>query len=116
MKKFVVLLSSLILQAAPFLHAGWVAETAAELTTQGDWNADGTPDLLVLDRATGSLRVGLANGIVIDWQEPIPTGVEAATSIAFGQFTYMGQPRVGLAVTSPSLKRPTFARPSGTCR
>jgi VCBS repeat-containing protein len=106
--RFALLLTLLL---STNLHAGWVAETSAELTTQGDWNADGTLDLLVLDRATGSLRVGLANGSAIDWQEPIPTGVEAATSIAFGQFTYMGQPKVGLAVTSPSLNRVQVIHP-----
>jgi hypothetical protein len=109
--RFALLLLSFVILHSSFLHAGWVAETSAELTTQGDWNADGNPDLLVLDRATGSLRVGLANGTAIDWQEPIPTGVENATSIAFGQFTYAGLPKVGLAVTSPSLNRVQVIHP-----
>jgi uncharacterized membrane protein len=109
--RFALLLSSFVILNSSFLLAGWVAENSTELTTQGDWNGDGNPDLLVLDRDTGSLRVGLANGTAIDWQEPIPTGVENATSIAFGQFTYAGLPKVGLAVTSPLLNRVQVIHP-----
>lgn len=87
------------------LHAGWVSQSTTELSTLGDWNADGTPDLLVLDRSTGVLRVALQQGADLIWQEPIATGVEGATSIAFGQFDLLGQPKAALAVTSPALNR-----------
>jgi uncharacterized membrane protein len=100
-----LLISLVILSQACVLHAGWVSQSSTELSTLGDWNTDGTPDLLVLDRSTGVLRVALQQGADLIWQEPIATGVEGATSIAFGQFDLLGQPKAALAVTSPVLNR-----------
>lgn len=100
-----ILLSSFVILHSLFLHAGWVSQSTTEVSTLGDWNADGTPDLLVLDRSTGVLRVALQQGAELIWQEPIATGVEGATSIAFGQFDLLGQPKAALAVTSPALNR-----------
>ncbi|MDB6071432.1 MAG: hypothetical protein JWL81_2603, partial [Verrucomicrobiales bacterium] len=45
-----------VLATSP-LRAGFTYVTPAEMTTQGDYNNDGLPDLAVLDRATGALRI-----------------------------------------------------------
>lgn len=85
----------------------WVNQTAYELATQGDWDQDSHPDLFVVDRESGTLRVGLVqDGGTILWSEPTPTGAVDATSIAFGSFNYdYSTPKPALAVTAPMLNR-----------
>jgi hypothetical protein len=43
-------------------NAGFVYETPTEFLTSGDFNGDGIPDVLVLDKATGNARVGYQDG------------------------------------------------------
>jgi hypothetical protein len=106
MKNLAVVLSSFIILPSALLHAGWVVQTAHELATQGDFDIAGEADLLVVDRASGTLRVGLVNGVGITWTEPAPTGAIDATSIAFGSFNYnYSTPKPALAVTAPMLNR-----------
>ena len=106
MRTLAALLSSFILLHSSYLHAGWVVQTAHELATQGDFDNAGQADLFVLDRASGTLRVGLVNGMGITWTEAMPTGAIDATSIAYGTFNYnYTTPKPALAVTAPMLNR-----------
>jgi hypothetical protein len=60
---------------APVL-AAFVYETPNEFFTTADFNGDGVPDVLVLDKLTGNARIGYAatNG-TLTWSAPMVTGV-----------------------------------------
>lgn len=82
----------------------FVYDTGSELLTSADFNNDGFSDVLVVDKLTGNLRVGLldASGNV-SWSAPLVSGVENATACAIGQFLTNGQNSV--AVTAPDFNR-----------
>ena len=82
--------------AAPFVY-----ETPGEFLTTADFNGDGVPDVLLLDKITGNARVGYggSNG-VLTWSAPLPTGVPNPTGCAAGRFQQTGWDTV--AVTAPS--------------
>ncbi len=96
--------------AATFLantcHAAtaFVYDTGTELLTAADFNGDGVADVLVLDKLTGNLRVGLLDGGGnLSWSAPLVSGVENATSIAVGNYLSPGENVV--AVTAPDFNR-----------
>ena len=106
MKKLAFSICAFLLLHSSLLNAGWVVQTTHELATQGDFDNAGQADLLVLDRASGTLRVGLVTNNGITWSEPLPTGAVDATSIAFGTFNFnYTTPQPALAVTAPMLNR-----------
>ncbi len=84
--------------------AATVSETATELLASGDCNGDGRLDAIVLDKATGNVRVGYqaANG-TLAWAAPVPTRVPHASSMAVGGFLQAS--RDAIAVTSPNFNR-----------
>ena len=84
--------------------AAFVYETEQEFLSNGDFNADGRMDAVILDRRTGNARVGYqaANG-TLAWSAPIPTGVAYAGSMATGRFLHTN--RQSIAVTSLELNR-----------
>ncbi len=84
--------------------AAFVYETPAEFLTSGDFNGDGVPDALVLDKSTGNARVGYDNGAgQLNWVGPFATGAENVTGCAVGRFITTA--REAIAVTSPELNR-----------
>jgi len=85
-------------------HAALVYETASEFLSSGDFNGDGRPDVLVLDKLTGNARVGYQdiNG-ALTWSLPFVTGADPAGAVAVGRFTLTN--REAIAVTSPQLNR-----------
>jgi hypothetical protein len=96
---FITVWASLALAVAA--RAGFVYETPREFVTSGDFNGDGIPDVLVLDKATGNARIGYGDGAgSLTWSSALITGVENATGCAAGQFLSSGTDAV--AVTSPS--------------
>ncbi|HYG22806.1 MAG TPA: hypothetical protein VEH04_08495 [Verrucomicrobiae bacterium] len=96
------------LSAAPLVY-----ETADEFHASGDLNGDGLADVLVLDKATGNVRVGHHSGAgVLTWSGPIASGVESVGALAIGRFTATN--REAIAVTSPTLNRVQLMTVSNT--
>lgn len=84
--------------------AAVVYEADSEFLTSSDFNGDGIPDALVLDKLTGNARVGYQSpsGTLI-WSVPLPSGVENATGCGVENFLLTG--RDAIAVTAPDLNR-----------
>lgn len=81
-----------------------VTETSVEFHAAGDLNGDGRADLVVVDRASGMVRVGLARETAgHDWQPPVFSGIEQPAGIALGRLTASN--RMALAVTGPQANR-----------
>lgn len=101
------LTARLALLALAALHAPAaraVTETAVEFHAAGDLNGDGRADLVVVDRASGMVRVGLARETTgHDWQPPVFSGIEQPAGIALGRLTDSN--RMALAVTGPQANR-----------
>ncbi len=94
----------LLMFVASSLPAAFVDETAAEFHASGDFNGDGRPDVLVLDKVTGNVRVGYQNASgALVWATSVPTRVPRASSLAVGGFLQAN--RDAIAVTSPELNR-----------
>jgi Tol biopolymer transport system component len=82
--------------------AAFVYETPAEFLTSGDFNGDGIPDVLVLDKLTGNARVGYSDGQGnLTWSAPLVTGVANATGCGVEHF--LNTNRDSVAVTAPTL-------------
>jgi len=82
----------------------FVYDTGSELLTSADFNNDGISDVLVADKLTGNLRVGLLDGGGnLSWSAPLVSGVKNATACAIEQFLTNGQNSV--AVTAPDFNR-----------
>lgn len=93
--------------------AGFVYQTDGEFLATGDFNGDGIPDVLVLDRATGNARVGYGNGAgALTWSQPLVTGGDNASGCAVGNFLQTA--RDAVAVTAPDLNRINLVDLSGT--
>jgi len=98
-----VLLGTLVLGAGCFpAHAAFVSETSNEFLTSGDFNGDGLPDVLVLDKLTGNARIGYQGGSgELTWAAAFATGADPATALAVGRFAQTN--RDDLAVTAAGL-------------
>src|SRR5579862_4780662 len=93
--------------------AGFVYQTDGEFLASGDFNGDGIPDVLVLDRATGNARVGYGNGTgALTWSQPLVTAIDNASGCAVGNFLQTA--RDAVAVTAPDLNRINLVDLSGT--
>jgi hypothetical protein len=64
----------------------FVYETATELTSVANLNADALPDVIIADRSTGAVRFGLANATGFQWTTQL-TGVVPLDSMAVGTKT-----------------------------
>jgi len=82
-------------------RGGFVYETPGSFYASGDFNGDGIPDALLVDKAAGNARVGYGNGAgALTWSQPLLTGVENVTGLTVGPFLQAGVDAI--AVTSPS--------------
>lgn len=110
--------TSLLLAAvgcAATLHAATPSyETQREITSSGDFNADGNPDTLILDKVTGLYRIGYGTGLATtpNYANARPTGVAGATSVAVGKIN--GTVRDSFAVTAPDQNRLQIISPLTT--
>lgn len=97
-------LAGLALSLVAASPAAVVSETETEFHASGDANGDGRLDAIVLDKATGNVRVGYqnANG-TLTWASAVPSGVAHAKSMAVGRFLHAS--RDSVAVTSPEFNR-----------
>jgi hypothetical protein len=91
----------LLLTSGPRVCAGsFVYETPGEFLTSADFNNDGDVDVLVLDKATGNVRLGLADATgALYWSAPLVTGVQNASGCAVGRLLQVSSN--ALAVTAP---------------
>ena len=81
---------------------GFVYETATEFLASGDFNGDGIPDVLVVDKLTGNARVGYQDAVgQLTWAGPATTGVSRPGAIAVGRF--LDSTLDAVALTSPEL-------------
>ena len=82
-----VLLGGLAFENRARAATAFVYDTGSELLTSADFNNDSISDVLVVDKLTGNLRVGLLDGSGnLSWSAPLVSGVENATACAIGQF------------------------------
>lgn len=98
--------------AAVPAHAGSpVFETEREFTTAGDFNGDGTMDVLIIDKPTGLYRVGTRSAAPTPAFAPSrPTGVENVRGAALGRLN--GTASDSFAVTSPAQNRVQIMTPT----
>jgi len=102
MKTFTTLIACL-LSGAAFLHAG-TQETPDEITITGDFTQDSLPDLMIIDRASGQVRVGEGDiAGQFTWLEPRDSGVEDVSAAVFGNFG--GDSFSELVLTSRTVNR-----------
>lgn len=84
--------------------AATVHETHNEFIASGDFNGDGLPDALVLDKVTGNARIGYqSGGGVLSWSQPFTNGVAHPTGVGIGRF--IASDRDAIAVTAPDFNR-----------
>jgi hypothetical protein len=85
-------------------RAGFVYENAWELQSDGDFDGDGRRDLIIVDKATGTYRIGyqLSPG-VYTWVLPRASGIAGATGLGIGKIN--SQSYDSLALTGPDANR-----------
>jgi len=88
----------------PAAAASFVYETDTEFISSGDFNGDGLPDVLVLDKATGNVRVGYQGNLgALNWSAPLATGVAQVSGCGVEHF--LNGTRDALAITASDLNR-----------
>jgi hypothetical protein len=94
----------LVLSSALISAGATINETADEFSSSGDFDGDGRPDVVVVDKATGNFRIAyqLAPG-QHTWARSRGSGVEAVTGFSVGRLLSSG--RDGLAFTAPDANR-----------
>ncbi|MDF7798489.1 hypothetical protein P4C99_03395 [Pontiellaceae bacterium B1224] len=89
---------------AAIVQAGFVSETATELFTTADLNGNGFPDILVVDKASGTFRAGYQlSDQVFTWSESRGLGATNITGLATGPILNTGYDAI--AATTPLLNR-----------
>lgn len=86
MKRFVLIFGAALVSVVAFAQEPVTTFTAQELSSPGDFNADGRLDVALVDRASGEVRIGLqqANGSW-NWSSS-SSGVDGASLLAVGPF------------------------------
>jgi hypothetical protein len=106
---FLLMLLALGIPAVP--AAPWMSESAAEFFASADFDGDGRPDSMIIDKAAGVIRIGYqtASG-TWTWAPARPAGAVPVMAAAAGRFLDPGLD--GIAVTSPSANR-VLIHPAG---
>lgn len=86
------------------LALAFVYETPHELIGAGDFDGDGRPDVVVVDRITGKYRIGYgeADGSV-EWIRHRLGGVQGATGLGIGRVVDTGRDSMVLAAADDNL-------------
>lgn len=108
------LVAAATLFAAAAAQAGLlVFETEREFTAGGDFNGDGTMDVVIIDKPTGLYRVGTRSAAPTPAFAPSrPTGVEKVRGAALGKLN--GTATDSFAVTAPEQNRVQIVTPVGS--
>jgi hypothetical protein len=78
--------------------SAFVNEGPGEFSATGDFNGDGAPDFLIVDRATGAFRIGYNTGVgAYTWAEPRASGVEHVDSVSVGRLLQTTRDSVAIA-------------------
>ncbi len=94
-------------------QAAFVYESSFEFLSSGDFNGDGLPDVLVLDKLTGNARVGYQSPAgALTWSSPLATGAERVSGCGIERF--LQTDRDALALTAPDLNRVNLVDLSNT--
>ncbi len=110
---FTALAFALCLFPANRSPAAFVYETPGEFFSAGDFNGDGTPDVLVFDKLTGNARVGYSDGNGnLTWSSPLVTGVQNVTGLGVEHF--LQSTRDAIAVTALDFNQVNFVDLSQT--
>lgn len=94
------------LLSLPALTAGqsFVSENQYEFYTAGDFDNDGRPDVVLVDKATGAYRIGYQTAAgTHNWVPSRASGVENVTGLAIG--TLLNSASAAMAFTSPEANR-----------
>ena len=84
--------------------ASFVYENAWELQSDGDFNGDGLRDQLIVDKATGSYRIGYQlSPDVYTWASARASGIANATGLGIGKLDSLGFDSI--ALTGPDANR-----------
>ncbi|HKS37029.1 MAG TPA: hypothetical protein VJW76_07560 [Verrucomicrobiae bacterium] len=84
--------------------AGFVYENPAEFTASGDFDGDGRPDVVIVDRASGTYRIGyqLSSGS-FTWASPRASGIDVVSGVGLGRLAATSTD--ALAFTAPEGNR-----------
>jgi hypothetical protein len=86
-------------------------ETAAEFSGRADLDGNGLADVIIVDKASGSMRISYQTAAgVFAWDEPKASGIGQVTGVTAGHLLINTQDT--LAVTSPEANRINLLSPS----
>ena len=89
---------------AAFSQSLFVSENPTEFSTSGDFDGDGREDLVIVDRATGSYRIGYQfSAGVYTWVNARASGIPNVAGVGIGSVLSVARP--GLAFTAPEANR-----------
>lgn len=63
----------------------FVVESPTEFSVQADFNGDGVPDVIVVDKASGQYRIGYATGNTHNWTASLNSGCAPVTGFSVEQ-------------------------------
>lgn len=87
------------------MAGSFVQETAVEFSASGDFDGDGTQDVLIVDKVTGLYRLGYGTTTAgaYAFADGRPSGMESVTGLAAGRIN--GTTKDSMAVTTPAMNR-----------
>ena len=97
-KIFYVIIPAVITLAAIATDAPiWIQEDTEEFAAAADVNNDGSIDLIVVDRASGMVRVGHPSKAGLYWDDAGTSGIVPVDGAAFGRFLHSSRYSVALS-------------------
>jgi hypothetical protein len=100
--KFLLPFISMTLAASA--GAAFIYESRTEFTATGDFNRDGLPDVVIVDKSTGCYRLGLQTAAGdYTWLEARPSGIPNVKGFSVGRL--LSPVRDTLAFTAPEANR-----------
>lgn len=96
------------------VQAAWIDESARELAGSADFDGDGLPDLVVVDRGSGDYRVGFLDSAGgLSWSPTRASGIPGVTGMSLGPMrdaagltgSGVSSNRANLALTAPAANR-----------
>jgi hypothetical protein len=104
MKIRTAFLLSLALACSPPAARAFIYETATELQGTADFDGDGRPDLIILEKSTGAYRVAYQTSPgMYSWVPARASGISGATGLGLGKLNSLAYD--SLAVTGPDANR-----------